>query len=342
MPRSRRHAQRRPRRSRRADGVVDDVDAARVGDRQALPRAARSTPPDQAASASIELRRAARGRTRWRRALGQRGLGRPAGDVRDLDVGVERREDRGGGRAERAGAVHDDPAARGRRVAGDGVQRHRRTGRRAPRPRRGSSSGTGNTIGGGPAAARRTRRWRRRRCRCGCPGAAAVEEVPAQASSRPPRTPGTAGSIPRGPARQPRVEHDPLAGVDARRPPGRPLRPSPTTSWPSTCGNEMNAVIGLSSASSKSISTCLVSEPQIPREPRAQHHPVVGPIARVGDLLELHRRRGQVAQEPGASSGGCGRPGSGSQEDERLHGRASDRFSWLGDAGRGTRRCRSS
>src|ERR671921_871984 len=38
----------------------------------------------------------------------------------------------------------------------------------------------------------------------------------------------------------------------------------PTTSWPSTWGNEMKAVMGLSSAPSKSMRTCLVSLPQIP------------------------------------------------------------------------------
>src|SRR5829696_573289 len=38
----------------------------------------------------------------------------------------------------------------------------------------------------------------------------------------------------------------------------------PTTSWPSTWGKEMNAVIGLSSAPSKSMRTCLVSLPQMP------------------------------------------------------------------------------
>ncbi len=35
-----------------------------------------------------------------------------------------------------------------------------------------------------------------------------------------------------------------------------------TTSWPSTCGNESNAVSGLSSAPCRKI--CLVSDPQIP------------------------------------------------------------------------------
>ncbi len=41
---------------------------------------------------------------------------------------------------------------------------------------------------------------------------------------------------------------------------------SATTSWPSTCGNEMNAVIEKSDASPSpmSMNTCLVSEPQMP------------------------------------------------------------------------------
>src|SRR5947208_8617758 len=84
-----------------------------------------------------------------------------------------------------------------------------------------------------------------------------------------------------------------------------------TTSWPSTCGNEMNAVIGLSSAPSKSISTCLVSDPQMPVR-RGRITAQSGPssfgsgtsIRSIGVLAKCFTSRG-------ASSGGAGGMGFG-------------------------------
>src|SRR4051812_10905020 len=90
-----------------------------------------------------------------------------------------------------------------------------------------------------------------------------------------------------------------------------------TTSWPSTWGNEMNAVIGLSSAPSKSMRTCLVSEPQMPvmrLVSTAQSSPM-----RRGSSMSW-RNIGVYARwrsRRGASSGGCGGIGSGNSPNTR-------------------------
>ena len=47
-------------------------------------------------------------------------------------------------------------------------------------------------------------------------------------------------------AREPGIQHDPIARLPRRARPDRRARSVPTTSCPSTCGNEMSAVIGLS------------------------------------------------------------------------------------------------
>ena len=92
-----------------------------------------------------------------------------------------------------------------------------------------------------------------------------------------------------------------------------------TTSWPSTWGNEMNAVMGESSASSKSMSTCLVSQPQMPVS-RVRSTAHAGPRTSgsgtspnaIGVVARWRTRRG-------ASGGaGAGRVGE-LAEDERPH-----------------------
>ena len=129
----------------------------------------RSRPPTTSASATTScLVVECRGRTPAHRAAGHRLLRRVPHDRGDLDRRVQRAQDGDRGRAERAGAADERPAARRRRVAGDGVQRHReRVGQHRDL--------VGDVVGHGErhrvvrrAAARRTRRSRRSSCRCGC------------------------------------------------------------------------------------------------------------------------------------------------------------------------------
>ena len=107
------------------DGVVHHVDAA--GERHREPgRATRSTPPDHFAASSITASAGS-----WREHLVRAelaasvGLRAEARDDADLDVGVERAQDRDRARAERTGAVDEHLAAGRRRVPRDRVQRHR-------------------------------------------------------------------------------------------------------------------------------------------------------------------------------------------------------------------------
>src|SRR3954465_2729222 len=93
--------------------------------------------------------------------------------------------------------------------------------------------------------------------------------------------------------------------------------PVATTSWPSPWGNEMNAVIGLSSAPSKSISTCLVSDPQMPVR-RGRMMAQSGPNS-FGSSMSM-RSIGVLARcftSRGASSGGAGGIGSGNSPNTR-------------------------
>ena len=108
----------------RADGVVDDVDAARPRDRQALPRPAQHAAGPRRERLDERIARLG-SNVVAPSSVGQRLLRGPAGDGGDLDVGVQRPQDGGGARAEGAGAVDDGAAARRRRRAGDGVERDR-------------------------------------------------------------------------------------------------------------------------------------------------------------------------------------------------------------------------
>jgi hypothetical protein len=72
-----------------------------------------STPPDHPAASSM---------TRGAELAGESGLRLEAGDDQHVDVGIQRAQDRGGARAERAGAVHHHLAAGHRRVARDRVE----------------------------------------------------------------------------------------------------------------------------------------------------------------------------------------------------------------------------
>ena len=118
-----------------ADRVVDDVDAARdtpsaarrsaAARRPTTPRPPRS--PAIAGSWPITVAPSLRAML---------GLRLEARDDEHLDVGVQRAQDRGRARAERAGAVHHHLAARRRRVPRDRRAGSPRTGRRTPRARR--------------------------------------------------------------------------------------------------------------------------------------------------------------------------------------------------------------
>ena len=111
-------------RLRRADGVVDDVDATGVGHRQA---AALEALEDAAGPGRRLLEQLLDGEGvdhGGAQPPRQRGLGRKAGDDHDLDVGVERPDDGGDGGAECAAAVDEDLAAGRRRMTGDRMQRH--------------------------------------------------------------------------------------------------------------------------------------------------------------------------------------------------------------------------
>ena len=104
-----------------ADGVVDDVDAAGVAH-----RAARAGPPSSGAAgrpttppAPRRAPAARRAAPPWpRRASPRAAPGVEARHHRDLDVGVERAEDRDRARAERARAPDEHLAAGGRRDDG--------------------------------------------------------------------------------------------------------------------------------------------------------------------------------------------------------------------------------
>ena len=147
---------------------------------------------------------------------------------------------------EGAGAEDDDLA---RRAAADGARwrgRRPRRGRPSPRPRRATSSGTGmehRVVGGhqlGPGA-------RRAGDHADVdPGAdVTLGERPAQVDVSGPARRAERRDAPGG-AAQPRVEHHPLADLEAPGLGTQSSTTSATTSCPGTWGREEKAAIGLS------------------------------------------------------------------------------------------------
>ena len=282
----------------------------------------RSTPPDHAASASTsceprlgrerrgaELGRPARpGPASGRRWRPRRRGTAPAGSRWRTCRGRRRRRRRPG-----------RPAAAG---AGDGVQRDGErvgehgdlVGRRRRAPGRTIRRWAGSSSAKPPVASAELPVW--------MPGARPPSWKCQHRLKSPASQAGHTGSMPR-------TSHD-SHGLSTTRWPGSTPASGPasstvaTTSWPSTCGNEMNAVIGESPASSKSMRTCLVSQPQMPvRRVRSTAQP--GPAARgrarraasIGVAARWRTSRG-------ASGGGCGRQRVGElAEDERLHAEPS-------------------
>ena len=181
---------------RGADGVVDDVDAAGPARPAGRPTAGAARRPTTPASSSTSSSRGSGANDRGAERAGQRAPG-PAKRATDgdLDVGVQRAQDRGGAGAERAGAVDEHPAARRRRVAGDGVERHReRVGEHGDLV--GRRVGHREQHRRGRASARRSRRWRPSSAGVDAGGEVAVVEAPAQAEVARLRRPGTAGRCP--------------------------------------------------------------------------------------------------------------------------------------------------
>ena len=89
------------------------------------PSAGCSTPPDQSATRSMSSSRGSVGHGRCAEGLGQTALRIEPGDHHHLDRRVQRPQDGDGALAERAGTVDEHLAARLRRMAGDGMERHR-------------------------------------------------------------------------------------------------------------------------------------------------------------------------------------------------------------------------
>jgi hypothetical protein len=105
-------------------GVVDDVDATRIGHRHLVVAAQHAARP--LGDLLDELRqRLVLEHARGAELLGELALRVEARDHTDLDVGVQRAQDRDRAATERAGAVHERPAVMCRRMTRDGVQRHR-------------------------------------------------------------------------------------------------------------------------------------------------------------------------------------------------------------------------
>ena len=120
-------------------------------------------------------------------------------------------------------------------------------------------------------------------------------------------------------AGEPRVQDDAFAG--RRRAHAGPTRStSPTTSWPSTCGNEISAVIGLSSrAVEEHLLRVAAADPA---EPRAEHQPVVGGERGLGDLAQADRRSRARRRRAASERAEDARRDEARQavlEDERLH-----------------------
>ena len=257
-----------------------------------------STPPDHAAASSITCDRglvADHGRAELARELGLR---LEARDHEHLDVGVQRAQDRGRARAERAGAVDHRLAAGRRWVARDRVQRHReRVGEHREL--------VGHVVGHleqhrvvrghqlGVAAARVLRR-----ADVDAGRDRADAEDPAQAVVADLRTPGTSASTPRGP-------HDSHGFSTTRSPTSRPSASGPsattsaTTSCPSTCGSEKNPFIGLSGLPHLApVHEHLLGVGAADAgEPRLGDHPVGQQEPGVVHVDELHRRVAQRLQQ---------------------------------------------
>ena len=181
-----------------------------------------------------------------------------------------------------------DLAAGRRRVAGDAVERHReRVGE------------DGVLVVDGVGHGEEHRRVGRHQLGVAAGGVArhagvdagadvAGGEAPAQAEVA-----GLAGRAERGDAprraRQPRVEHHPLADVEAARPPGRAPSPRPPPRGPSPAGTSRARSWRCRCRPPKSRRICLESEPQMPVRSGPGHEPVGPERAGVGDVAQGHR-----------------------------------------------------
>ena len=216
-------------RLRLADGVVDDVDRPRDRPSAAPAAAGAAGRRPQATSSSMTARRGSCASTLAApNSPGQLAPGRRSGPRRP----PPRR-----GTAPAGSRPRTTPASRRRRPEpgperGGGWRviacRDTENGSANTAISSGIESGTGTACCRGRASARRIHRSRRPTPRCGCRADVAVGEAPAQAVvaalARRARRVDAAR-----PARQPRVEHHPLADLEARGPsgPAPPRRPPP-------------------------------------------------------------------------------------------------------------------
>ena len=186
-----------------------------MAEREALPRraehAARPT-----GERFDELQSRLRREDRGAEPASHLGLAGPAGDGRDFDVGVQRAQDRRRRRAEGAGTVDHGLAARPRRRSrhrmerdGEGVRQHCDLVRDFVGHRNHHGAVGGHQFG-------ETARRLLGVAGVDAGGEASLGEAPAQA-----QVAGLACGARRfdatRTARQPRIEHDPLAGFDAPR-----------------------------------------------------------------------------------------------------------------------------